>query len=152
MTDIPRICEILEEMHGKTAYAEAGYNIDKDRMKSVLMMAIQSHMFKPFGEYFAEVSENKGVVEGFIIGASVPVYLIGEKHQVSDLFWIATDNVKPNEPYKLVKNLIKWGEAKPDVIEVRCGATPIVQNPDGAGKMLMRLGLKPYGEFYRKDV
>lgn len=152
MTDIPRICEILEEMHGKTVYAKYGHKIDKDRMKAILMQAIQSHMFEPFGDFFAEVSENKGVVEGFIIGISDPVHLIGEKHQVSDLFWVATDKVNPKEPYKLMKNLIKWGEAKPNVIEMRCGATPIIQSPDGAGKMLTRLGLKPYGEFYRKDV
>jgi hypothetical protein len=152
MTDIPRLCEILETMHLKTIYAEQGHSVDKDRMKAVLMQSIQSHMFKPLGDFFAQVSENQDTVEGFIIGVSVPVYLIGEKNQVSDLFWVATDKVKPAEPHRLMKNLIAWGKVKPDVIEVRCGTTPIIQSPVGAGKMLMRLGLKPYGEFYRKEV
>jgi hypothetical protein len=152
MTDIPRLCEILEAMHSKTIYAEQGHSIDKDRMKAVLMQSIQSHMFKPFGDFLAKVSENKGVIEGFIIGASAPVYLIGEKNMVTDLFWVATDKVNPHEPIKLMKNLIAWGKVKPDVIEVRCGATPIVQSPIGAGNILKRLGLKPYGDFYRKEV
>jgi len=150
--DIPRICEILTEAHKSTIYANQGHNIDQGRMKSVLISAIQSHMFNPMGEFFAEVCEVDGAVEGFIIGISVPVYLIGEKNQVSDLFWLATDKVNPSEPIKLMKNMIDWAKKKPDVIEVRCGTTPIVQSPKLAGKMLKRLGLKPYGEFYRKEV
>lgn len=151
-SDIPRIVLLLEECFGRTHYAKSGLGgIDRQEAKRLLTTAVHRHGHKQGGGTFIQVSETGGAIEGLIVGTLARVYSIGDRLMATDLFWIASDRVSPADPYKLMKNMTEWAWSSPDVIEVTCGTTAIIQDPEAAGRMLDRLGMKRYGVIWRGE-
>jgi len=150
MQDIPALIKLLEEAHQRSIYADV-CGVDIGLATDLLSQGIWASKFDGSNS-FARVSETDGTVEGFILGMAVPLYLIGDKLMVSDLFWLCSERVDPKDPIKLMKSLIEWGEQLPDVVEIRCGATPVIQSPEKASRLLKHLGMEPYGEFFKKEV
>lgn len=148
LQDIPELMRLLRNAHAGSHYATQ-CGIDDVAAKGLLMQVIAGAWE---GQTFAEVAEAAGTVEGFILGHTAPVYLIGDRQMATDLFWLASKRVDPRDPRRLMANMIAWARSRPDVIEIRCGATPVLQEPDKAGRMLKRLGLEPYGSFYRMEI
>ncbi|WP_420411599.1 hypothetical protein [Roseibium sp.] len=148
MTDIPRLLEILADAHSRSIYADV-CGIDRTRAKTLLMEVIRASFD---GEAYAAVAEVQGQVEGFILGVEEPLYLIGDKSLVTDLFWVATSRVNPRDPRQLMAGMVEWGQTRPHAVEIRCGTTPVIQEPEKAARMLKRLGFKPYGQFSRLEI
>ena len=146
--DIPRCRAILRGMGERSDYAGTRCGFDEQEATRLLVHAVQQH---GAGAFF-EVAEHGGEVEALIVGILSRVYCIGTKLRASDLFWVATDNANPRHAKKLMKNMIAWARTNPDVVEVYCGATAVVQDPDRAGRILESLGMKHYGAIYRLPV
>ena len=150
MQDIPAILNLLEDAHSRSIYADV-CGIHCDTALGLLSQSVWGAK-QQGSEFFAHVAETDGTIEGLIIGMAVPLYLIGDKLMVSDLFWVCSENVDPKDPIRLMKAMIHWAQHKSDVVEVRCGATPVIQSPEKASKMLKHLGMQPYGEFFRMEI
>ena len=132
----------------RSDYAGTQCGFDEAEATRLLAHAVQQH-----GEAsFFEVAEHQGEVEALIVGVLSRVYCIGTKLRASDLFWVATDKANPRHAKKLMKNMVAWARTSPDVVEVYCGATAVVQDPDKAGRILESLGMKHYGAIYRLPV
>ena len=148
LSDIWRLLEILQEAHSRSIYADV-CGIDRERAKGLLSEGIAASFN---GQAFAAVAEQAGQVEGFILGSEEPLYLIGDKTVVTDLFWVATSRVDARDPRQLMAGLISWGRLRPNAAEIRCGTTPVIQEPEKAARMLNRLGFEPYGTFHRMEI
>lgn len=148
MTDILRMVDILKDAHSRSIYA-GKCGVNERQAKGLLGEAVMASFS---GAAFADVSERAGQVEGFLIGITAPVYLIGDRLMATDLFWIATTQVEPKDPRQLMARFIEWAKAIPDVCEIRCGTTPVIQAPEKAARMLKRLGMTEFGQFHRLEV
>jgi hypothetical protein len=151
--DIPRIVAIMREAYERSEYCRRGLcGFDEKEAKRLLVNAIQRHGRGRNSASFVQVAEEKGRVEGFIVGVLSRVYHVGDRLQASDLFWLATPLVSPRDPIQLMKNMIAWAKGVEGVIEIRCGTTAILQDPQKAGRILQRLGMTPYGSIHRMEV
>lgn len=148
MTDIPRLVDILKDAHSRSVYA-GKVGVDERQARGLLAEAVMASFNSAA---FAKVSERAGQIEGFLIGITAPLYLIGDRLMATDLFWIATAQVEPRDPRQLMADFIAWAKANPLVFEVRCGTTPVIQAPEKAARILKRLGMNEYGQFHRLEV
>jgi hypothetical protein len=151
--DVPRIVEILQQSFVHSPYAGGPGQIDVKEAKGLLVNCIQRHGGKNVGATFVEVAERFGVVEGFIVGLLQRVLHIGTHLQATDLFWLATPQVEPRDPSRLMRNMVAWALQSPGVIEIRVGAT----NDAGtdwlrAEKLLLKRGFVPCGGIYKQEV
>lgn len=152
-SDIPGIVSLLKDAYQKTHYARQGVaSIDEKEAKRLLVQAIQRHGGANGGSCFVQVSETNGQVRAFILGTLVRVYSIGDRLSASDLFWLAAPDAYPADPAQLMRNMVAWAEKAPACIEVKCGTTAIMQNPEAAGMILKRMGFEPYGKIWRSEI
>lgn len=152
--DIPAIVSLLLEAYGRSHYAKDGKGeVDIGETKRLLVQAIQRHGGKHGGATWIQVAETEGRVCGLIVGTLARCYSIGTKLMATDLFFVANETVEPGDPLKLMRGMIEWAKACPDVIEVRCGTTAVIRDdPREAGAILERLGMKLYGNLYRMEA
>lgn len=148
--DIPRLVSLLQGAFERSHYATEGLGeIDIAETKRLLTASIHRHGGKNGGSTWVQVAERDGFIEGLILGTLCRVYSIGTRLMVTDLFWVATEKVEPHDPYKLMKGMIAWGRSNPHVVEFKCGTTAALQDPEAAGVILERLGMKRYGLIWR---
>lgn len=151
--DIPAIMAVIRWGYQQSDYAKKGLcGLDEKEAKRLLVNAIQRHGRGRNAGSFVQVAERDGKVEGFIVGILSRVYHIGDRLMASDLFWLCTPMVPPRDPRRLMRNMIEWGKGVDGVIEIRCGTTAILGDPERAGAILRSLGLEPYGAIYRKGL
>lgn len=152
-TDIPSIVSLLRDAYQKTHYARSGIaSIDEKETKRLLVQAIQRHNGVNGGACFVQVSVTNGQVRGLIFGTMTRLYSIGDKLSATDLFWVCDPDVYPSDPAQLMRNMVAWAERSPACVEVKCGTTAIMQNPEAAGMILKRMGFEPYGRIWRSEI
>lgn len=150
-TDIPAIAGLLADRYRLTHYAKDGTaDIDIAEAKRLLVASLHRHGHKNGGGTWVQVSETNGMITGLILGTLQRVYAIGNKLMATDLFWVVNGNADPMDAIRLMQSMIAWAKSSPHCIEVHCGTTAIINdNPEDAGKILDRLGLKKYGTIHR---
>jgi hypothetical protein len=151
--DVPAIVDLLILQFRKSHYHRDGVvNVDEAETKRLLVTSIQRHSGKIGGSTFVQVAETDGMVTGLILGTLARVYSIGDKLMATDLFWTANGNVDPRDPVKLMQNMVAWAWESPHVIEVRVGATSVIEErPERVGAALERIGMERYGLIYRME-
>jgi hypothetical protein len=152
--DIPAIVTLLQEAYDRSHYVKDGdFGIDVKETKRLLVQALQRHGGRHGGATWVQVAESNGQVTGLIVGTLARFYSIGTKLMATDLFFVASRNVEPSDPLKLMRGMIEWAKGCPDVIEIKCGTTAVIRDdPREAGRILERLGMKEYGVIYRMEV
>lgn len=151
--DIPAIVMLLQEAYPSSHYAKTGSaEIDVAEAKRLLVTSIQRHGHLHGGGCYVAVAEKNGAVEAFILGTLVRVYSIFNKLSATDLFWLASPRADPRDAIGLMKQMIKWAKTCPHLVEIKCGTTAILEDPEKAGRILEHLGLEPYGNIYRMEV
>lgn len=152
--DIPAIVMLLHEGFARSHYAGKDRGeIDTNEAKRLLMQAIQRHGHKTGGGCFVQVAETNGVITGVILGTFQRLYGVGNKLVASDLFWLASPNVHPSDPAKLMANMVAWAKSSPHCIEIKCGVTEVINaEVEASGAILERLGMKKYGTIYRLET
>lgn len=149
-SDIPAIMGLLTDAYERTHYAKSGLvQIDVDEAKGLLVGAIRLH---DEGGAFIQVAERRGKITGLIVGTLARAYSIGNKLLATDLFWLASPDVDPRDPARLMKNMLDWARNAPNVIEAVCATTAIINiDPRQAGRILKRLGMTEHGILYRTE-
>lgn len=150
--DIPAILLLLVEFYSRSHYAKAGVaQIDVVHTKKLLLMAIHRHNHKTENACWTQVVENAGQVCGLMLATMARVYVIGDRLMATDLFLVANGFAQPHEAGLLVRNMIQWAKRSPACIEVRCGATAVIEDPERTAKLFERAGMKPYGTLHRME-
>lgn len=152
-TDIPALISFMQMSYERTHYAiERNVQIDVAEAKKVFLTAVLRHGRDGLGACWFQLSEHNGIVTGFILGTMARVYVVGNKLMASDLFWNVNELAAPTDAMALLTSMIAWAKRTVDCVEVRCGATAIIGDPELAGRALMVAGLKPYGGIYRMEI
>ena len=152
--DVSGIVALLHEGHARSHYAKTDVMIDEREARRLLVQAIQRHGSKNLGGTLVMVAEKAdGRISGVIVGTMSRLYGILDRMMASDLFWLASIDVDPADPVRLMKAMIEWAKAAPDCVEIKCGTSAIIRDdPKEAGRALERLGMKHYGEIYRMEI
>lgn len=152
-TDIPAIVRLLDQAYLGTHYSKTGLaQIDVAETKRLLLSSIQRHGQKHGGACWVCVSDSGASIDGLILGTLARVYVIGNKLMASDVFWLTNEHADPRDAVALMRGMVEWAKPNDEVVEIRCGTTAIMNDPDKAGRLLQQIGFKPYGNIYRMEV
>lgn len=146
--DLPRVAEILREAHERSIYA--GLTFDDAEAKSILMQGMQRNGQTNEGGACFLVAEGERV-EGFILGVLQRLYHVHKELTAQDLFLVATKQVEPRDPARLIAGFRKWAFANPRVVQVEIGATGVISDFRVTGRWLQRQGMQAYGGIYRQE-
>ncbi|ESZ60640.1 hypothetical protein NL532_24015 [Mesorhizobium sp. C120A] len=150
--DIPAILLLLVECYGRSHYAKAGVvQVDVMHTKKLLLMAIHRHDHQTENGCWIQVIENGGQICGLMLATLARVYVIGDRLMATDVLFVANGFAQPHEAGQLAKNMIQWAKRSPACIEVRCGATAVIEDPERTARLFERLGMKPYGTIHRLE-
>lgn len=150
--DTHGIVQFLAECHARSHYARNDIvQVDRAEAKRLVATSISRHGHKNGGGCWVQVVEVNGAICGLMLATLTRVYAIGNKLSASDLFWIVDERASPVDGVKLMRNMVAWAETVPHCIEVKCGTTAVVGDPQIAGRMLQAMGMEEYGAFYRKE-
>lgn len=150
--DIPAIVQFLLDEYRTTHYAQTGSaSVDVVFTKHLLLKAIHRHGHQSENATWVEVAERNGIITGLMLATLQRVYAIGDRLMASDLFYVVNGLASPTDAALLALRMIEWAKASPWCIEVKCGSTAIKGDAERGGKMLQRLGLKPYGSLFRLE-
>lgn len=151
--DIPAIVSLLGMAYLKTHYAASGIaGIDIPEAKRLLVNSIQRHGGKNGGATWVQVAEHGGAITGLMLATLTRVYSIGDRLMATDLFWLSSPEADPRDAERLMRAMIDWARQSPHVVEINCGTTAIMNDPEAAGLMLKRIGLSQYGNMYRMEI
>lgn len=146
--DIPRVGELMRELHQRSSYA--AFTLDERVFRNLCIEACRVHG-KTGCLYVAEC---RGIVEGFIIGAVNRLYNIGKEFEARDLFFYASTRGDRNDAGRLVDAFLRWAEKVPNVMEINMGATDAAGPGSAArtAKLYRRKGLTQNGVLYQKRI
>lgn len=152
-TDIPGIISLLEDGYKKTHYAENGLaQIDVPYTKQLLLLSIVRHGQTIENSTWVQVVERKRLIVGMMLASLARVYVIGNRLMASDVLFHVNKLAAPSDAATLALNMVAWARRSPFCVEIRCGTTAVHGDPTASGKMLEKLGLKPYGNIYRLEL
>ncbi len=151
--DIPGILAFLAECYGRSHYAKTGAaQIDVVHTKKLLLMAIHRHNHKTENACWVEVVEHAGQICGLMLATLARCYVIGDRLMATDVLFVVNGFAQAHEAGQLIKNMISWAKRSPACIEVRCGATAVIDDPERTAKLFERFGMKPYGTLQRLEL
>lgn len=150
--DIGAIVALLQDGHRRSHYASSDMMIDEREAKRLLVQAIQRHGSKNLGGTWVVVAETDGRITGVLVGTLARLFGICDRLMASDLFWLTSEDADPRDAQRLMRSMVEWARLAPDCLEVKCGTQMTIRaDPLEAGRVLERLGLKPYGNIYRME-
>jgi len=140
--DIPRLCELVIEAHGKSKYRDIKLNINlfKDLCKNCIVS----------GNGCLFVCETKGTVEGYLIGAVDVLYQILTVKYATDLQFYVSENAGRGA-FGLMNSFLGWARDQ-KVYSVRIGAVDMIENYDRFSALLKRKGFAQEGILFEKRM
>ena len=145
--DMMALKGMVHEMHERSRWSDEKVN-DK-HVQSLLMQSIQRHGLQKAGGTFVAVADTGKSLEGFIIGALQPLYLIGERCEATDLFWYTRPGANAATANRLMRAMHRWAEGAGAVL--RNAVSDAVTDPAKSGRLLRALGMREIGAVYEKD-
>jgi hypothetical protein len=149
--DVPRLVELLLEGHTRSKYANR-CGVDVVLTKQLLVGALQRDGVKGAGGTCCFVAEVDGVVEGMILGATEPVYQIGDRLSATDVFFLVSERSEGSDFLRLLAAFEAWAWTNPKVIEVRLGITDAIGDPERLGAVYERRGYTRCGTMFEKEA
>lgn len=147
--DIPRLAELLAEMHERSCYATVAA-VDLRAAKALFVQAIQRHGSGTAGAMCAYVADSGSRVEGFVIGLLDRLYHVGDQLMASDLFLYVSPNGDPRDFARLFDALDQWAAANPNVLECRLGITDAITPWQRTAQLYRRKGYRQSGAIYER--
>lgn len=147
--DIPILTELLEQAYRRSKYRDRT-PVSIKEAKALLVQAIQRHGLAAAGGACVFVSEHDGAVDGFISGLLDRVYHIGEKLSATDFFFYVAPDGSPASAGGLIDAFVDWALGIEAVIEIRLGATDIIQDYERTAALYRRKGFIQTGVIYER--
>lgn len=148
--DLPRLIELLREMHGRSRYRDRG-EVDEKAARSLLMTSMQRHGLKACGGTCVFVAEDQNI-QGMIVGIADRVYHVGTKLWATDLYFYVAEGADPRFAEGLYDAFTGWAEGMPDVVDIRNGATDAIGDFDRVAQFYKRKGLKQVGVIHERRI
>lgn len=140
--DIPRIKELFLELRARSSYADEPYSEQRFRAACVSSISQEAACLL--------VAEIDGVVEGFLIGVIDWIYVFGKNRYATDAMLYVS--WKGRGAFRtLAQAFILWANRLPEKYRVKrvwLACTNAVSDPDRAGKVYERMGLRRIGNIY----
>lgn len=144
--DIPRITDLMRECYGRSKFADL--DLDERLFKRTCLEAIRTHGFWTC-LFVAERAD--GVIEGFIIGGTGPIYGFGKQMFATDQLFYVTPGGDPRHAAGLFRAFVNWFEGTPnDVVVLQVAATNAVQDYSRVEELFRRHDLAQEGVLYSK--
>lgn len=146
--DIPRLTDLMIELHARSRYRR--YALQTDDFKKLCVETIRRH--GPFASLFVSVGGEE--VTGFLIGLTEEIYGLLRERYATDLFFYVTPRSPARHCLELFTAYLAWASEAPRVIEVRNGAVDAVEgmDPEKTAAIYRRFGLRREGVIYRKEL
>jgi hypothetical protein len=148
-SDIPRLADLLEEMHAASKYA-GRVNVDRRAACALLQQCVTRHNGKHEGGAFVMVTETAGQVEGFMVGLLDRVYHIGDKLAANDVFLHASTKASKSAARALFAAYVSWAAENPKVVEIRASWTDALPGAERIAFMYQKVGFRRCGEIFER--
>ena len=149
MADIVRIRELFIEMHAASKYAGV-VEIDLMTLQKALMTFMMRNGHTNDGGCIVTVSEDDGVVEGFMVGMLDRIYHIGDKFSANDIYLYASPRCSPLAVGKMIDAYLAWAQANPKVHEIALSWSDALPFASRMAKVYERKGFSRCGEIFER--
>lgn len=148
--DIPALLVLLHEAHADSKYAlRAG--IDDTLAKKFLFYLIQRNGANGENGTWCYVSEEKGLLTGFLFGVKDRVHHVGTALYASDIFFYTSQTAHPLAASRLLEGFVAWAKKDPRVIEITLSSHDTVGERAPA-RLYEAKGFKKIGELYDMQI
>lgn len=142
-TDICTIKELIQRQHAGSKYA-GRVGISEKALDQLLLGLVAGQAQSSVGASLVSVAVRDQKVVGFIAGVLQRTYLIGDRLEANDLFFVNEGSAVAAS--RLVRSYLDWAVGNRKVIEVRMSWTTAIPGADRMTAMFRRRGLKKTGE------
>lgn len=148
--DVPRIVELLVELHPHTIYA-GRCNVSEEVAHRTLRALVgrNGHTNDGGACVLVEV-DDAGEVQGFIVGLLSRVYFIGNKFEANDVYLHLTDKAPTGALMRLISGYVGWADANPLVVDVKLSWSNALPSGERMASIYERLGFVRSGEVYSR--
>ena len=151
LSDIPRLYELVLEMHEASKYGALDMDIHEATAKALLRDGVMRNGRTNNGGTLLNVVEFRGKVEGFMLGVLQRVYCIGNRLEAQDFFLFCTPKAPLTGFSQLLAAYVKWADDNPKVLETKLSWTNAVGvNGNKLGKLYQRHGFEQCGEIWSR--
>lgn len=150
MGDLPRLCEIMEEMHVRSAYAERGIELSLELVRRRMIEGIRRHGGSHVGCTLLNVID-KGGVQALMLGVLQPIYGIGVGLEAQDVLLCGSKKAPKLSANLLVDAYLEWASVNARVRDIYLSWTAIA-GVDGKklAKLYQRRGFQRVGEIWKR--
>lgn len=149
--DIPRLVDLLCEMHGASKYAGT-VDVDRKAAHTLMQQCVTRHGGKHEGAALVMVAEHEGQIEGFVVGLLDRVYHIGTKLAANDVYLHVTEKGRPRDVRRLLDAYVAWAAENPKVAEIRLSWTDTMEGAEKIDGLYKRMGFRRCGAIYERGV
>lgn len=150
-SDVPRIVDLLCEMHLASKYA-GKVDVSRKAAHALIQQCVTRHGGLHEGGALVVVAEHDGTVEGFMVGMLDRVYHIGDRLAANDVFLHVTDKASKLDVGRLFKEYMSWAASNPKVHEIRASWTDTMEGASDIGKLYECNGFRQCGAIYEKGT
>lgn len=151
MSDLPRLFELVTQMHLASKYADRDIGVDEPTARSILLDGVRRNGGQYIGGTLFNVFDVDGVPEAFMLGILQRVYSIGNRMEAQDFWLFSTPKAPATAILKLADAYIKWAENNPKVAEICLSWTDALKGSgESLGRMYKRKGFERCGEIYKR--
>lgn len=147
--DLTRLFALVQEMHGKSEFAERGIALDERLVRSFLFDGVRKHGGQGAGSTQLNVIDRGNGVEGFMFGLLQPIYSVCRGLEAIDFWLYATAKAPKIGPARLIDFYLDWALDNPKVKDVLLSWTDVV-GVDGRkiARLYERKGFRKRGEIF----
>jgi RimJ/RimL family protein N-acetyltransferase len=149
--DIPRLVDLLCEMHAESRYA-GKVEISRKAAHTLLQQCVTRHGGQHEGGALVMVAEHEGSVEGFMVGMLDRIYHVGDMLAAIDVYLYATAAAPKMTPRRLLDAYVAWASENPKVFEIRLSWTDTMEGAERIGAVYEKMGFRRCGAIYERAV
>lgn len=150
-SDIPRIVDLLHEMHAASKYA-GKVDVSRKAAHALMQQCVTRHGGLHEGGALVMVAEHDGQVEGFIVGMLDRVYHIGDRLASNDVYLYVTEAASKLDVRRLLDAYVEWAAGNPKVFEIRLSWTDTMEGAEKIGDLYKKMGFRRCGAIYERGA
>jgi len=150
-SDIPRMVDLLHEMHAASKYA-GKVDVSRKAAHALMQQCVTRHGGQHEGGALVMVAEHDGQVEGFIVGMLDRVYHIGDRLASNDVYLYVTDAASKLDVRRLLDAYVEWASGNPKVFEIRLSWTDTMEGAEKIGDLYEKMGFRRCGAIYERGA